>query len=118
MPLVEQLFESAEALAVFVNGRYRVIGIDQGAKKITVAGDISPLLSPTDTFDIVGSTGNDGTYTVDTIACNGTNTEIVTVGAIPDPTADGEVQITPVAQADIVRVSVRDYVYALFYWVP
>jgi len=118
MPLVEQIFESPEELAIFVNSLYPIVGIDDVAEKVVVGRDLTGMLAPTDTFDIVGSTGNDGTYTVSTVTYNGVATEIVVTGNIIDPTVDGDVVVAPVAKADISEIVRRDNVFALFYWVP
>ena len=118
MPIVEQIFESPEELTLFVNSRYPIVGIDTVAEKVVVDRDLTGMLAPTDSFDIVGSTGNDGTYVVSTITFNGTATEIVVTGDITDATVDGEVQVSPVAKADIAEIVRRDNVFALFYWVP
>lgn len=118
MPLVEQIFESPGELTIFVNSEYPIIGVDTVTEKVVVGRDLTGMLAPTDTFDIVGSTGNDGTYTVDTITFNGTATEIVVTGDITDPTVDGAVQVAPIAKADIAEIVRRDNVFALFYWVP
>jgi len=53
-------------------------------------------------FTVTGSTGNDGTYTVDTSAFAASVTEIRTVEAIPDATIDGSLSVAtrhPIASA-------------------
>jgi hypothetical protein len=47
-----------------------------------------------DTFDVSGSTGNDGTYTVAALSDNGRVLRITTVEVIPDPTPDGQIDWT------------------------
>jgi hypothetical protein len=119
MPLVERAFTDAAEMAEFINGRYNIVGINQGLKLVTVAGHRTALLAPTDTFNIVGSTGNNGLYTVNTITVNDEgNTEIVTVEALPSAVADGQIQVDQVAQADIQGIEGRDSIFVLFYWVP
>lgn len=118
MPIVEHLFETSQALAAFVNSRYPIVSVDTVAEKVVVGRDLTGMLAPADTFDIVGSTGNDGTYTISTIIFNGESTEIVVTGDITDATADGDAEVAPVAKADITEIIRRDNVFALFYWVP
>lgn len=57
-----------------------------------VSGDHDSLFDVGHTFDITGSTGNDGTYTVTSSTFDGTNT-IIGVASIPNPTADGQIEI-------------------------
>ena len=118
MPLVEQIFESPAELAIFVNSKYPIVGIDTVAELVVVGRDLTGMLAPTDTFNIVGSTGNDRAYIVSTIAYNGVATEIVVTGDITDATIDGDVVVAPVVKAAIAKIVRRDNIFALFYWVP
>lgn len=67
--------------------RATITGADDTADNFTVDTDLTSDLSAGDTFRVEGSTGNDGTYTVETI----TSSQIDTVESVPDGTADGEV---------------------------
>ncbi len=75
-----------------------VADIDQANKTISATGDISGFLEKGSRINIDGSTGNDRTdirvgYTVVSAVYDGsTNTDIVVKEAIPDATADGNVE--------------------------
>lgn len=71
-----------------------IIAVDTGLEQFTVAGDITTLLGPGDTFEVVGSTGNDGTYTVNTAVFGGVNTVITVLEDITDATVDGNIEYT------------------------
>lgn len=66
-----------------------VTNVNQGTKTFTASIDIRPNLIAGLLFEIQGSTGNDAVYTVASFALNGSETDIVVVEAIPDPTVDG-----------------------------
>lgn len=66
-----------------------VTNVDQGTKTFTASIDITTNLVIGVLFSILGSTGNDGVYTVASFVLNGSETDIVVVEAIPDPTVDG-----------------------------
>lgn len=74
-----------------------VTGVDQtggaGVNFFTLAGPewITGLV-PGQQFNIVGSTGNDGTYTVVSTAANVGDTDVIVVEVIPDGTGDGDAQ--------------------------
>lgn len=87
-------------------GTHAVTAVNQGTKTFTTASDLSSELYAGDPLDILGSTGNDGTYTVVTVTWTGAVTNVVVSEAIPDATADGSMITT-------VIVSVNDIVEAL-----
>ncbi len=66
-----------------------ITAVNQGTKKFTVAGDTTDCLSHGSMIYVDGSTGNDGTYHVQTFEFTGGNTEIIVEEAIPDATVDG-----------------------------
>lgn len=66
---------------------------DIGNDHFTIAGDYTATFLVGDTFVVTGSTGNDGTWTVDHTVLNAGNTEIYTDEDITDATADGKVLI-------------------------
>ena len=78
-----------------------IVGVDDVAQTIELAGDLTRYFKaatlPTGAqgFLINGSTGNDGTYTnaVDATFAAG-KTTITTNEALPDPTVDGNVQLS------------------------
>jgi len=66
---------------------YLIVEVNQGTKTITVNGDRHTL---TGSIDIVGSTGNDGTYTiVSATYVDDAITNIVVMEDLPDATSDG-----------------------------
>ena len=56
---------------------------------IQVSGDHTDDLVNAYSFAVIGSTGNDGTYTVDTVTLVSGNTRIAVNETVPDGTADG-----------------------------
>lgn len=76
---------------------YAIQAVDQTNKTITVAGDQRGKLYPGGRkFSVEGSTGNDGTYTVDgdrrvEFDINNNQTVVPVNESIPDATADGSV---------------------------
>ena len=118
MPMVERAFQSPEELVVFANGKYPIGAVNTTAESITIRNrDLTIFLSPTDTFDISGSTGNNGTWTVSTISCDGQDTTIVVTGDLTDDTPDGIVELGALIQTDVVDIVRRDNLYVLYYWV-
>ena len=71
-----------------------IIGLDDVNKIFTIFGDLTSKISDADTITVIGSTGNDGDYTVAASGVNlvAGNTEITVVEAIPDPVDDGEIE--------------------------
>jgi hypothetical protein len=72
----------AEPLATF----YHITALNQGTKTCTVNGDASALGG---SIAVVGSTGNNGTYTVVSATAGEGDTAIVVAEAIPSAVADG-----------------------------
>lgn len=68
---------------------YHVTDVNQGTKTFTVNGDAHTLSG---SISVVGSTGNDGTYTIVTATFVTDHTDIIVVQAIPSATADGWVK--------------------------
>lgn len=82
-----------------------ITGVNTGSKVFTVAGDKLHLFLSAGTFTIAGSTGNDGTYTIasDSVL-NGSDTDITVNEAIPNATADGNIeQVTGIEVLDWKR---------------
>lgn len=71
-----------------------ITALNQGTPSFTVAGDHTDVLTPASTFDVSGSTGNDGTYTVVGSAFGAGSTVVTVVEAIPDATVDGTIVVT------------------------
>lgn len=68
-----------------------VDGVDQGNRKFTFNGvDLSSEFSRGDTLTIVGSTGNDGAYTVDAVVYAGGNSTIEVIETLASAVADGQ----------------------------
>lgn len=74
---------------------YPIIGVNQGSRIFTIAGDQTAWFQPNDVFAVSGSTGNDGSCTVVTAVLNSGNTDITVSEAIPDATADGDISWKP-----------------------
>lgn len=66
-----------------------IAGVTTGSKRFDVAGDQTSYVEPGDKITVSGSTGNDGTYNVNTVTYSAPNTQIVVVEAVPDATVDG-----------------------------
>jgi hypothetical protein len=71
---------------------YAIIGANTSTETFTISGDHSTELSAAEVFEVLSSTGNDATWTVQSIAFNSPNTDIVVTGDIVDATADGDVE--------------------------
>lgn len=74
-----------------------IVAIDQANQIISVTGDITGYLEKGSRINIVNSTGNNKLfihvgYTVALVSFDATNTIIAVVEAIPDATADGNVE--------------------------
>jgi len=72
------------------NTFFHITAVNQGTKTFTVSPDPTSILVDGDSVTIVGSTGNDGTYTV----ASRDATHIVVTEAVPSATADGWVKKT------------------------
>lgn len=59
------------------------------ANTLTFTGNYTDIFYLNEQFDITGSTGNDGTYTVRKATYNGTSTTVILVESLADPTVDG-----------------------------
>lgn len=68
---------------------YPIIGVNQGTKKFTVAGDKTEHFLPNDTIRIQNSNGNDGYYQVIDSSLFGGNTQIEVDIAIPSSDVSG-----------------------------
>ncbi len=91
-----------------VTKTFDITALDQGAQKLTIAGDHRTLFPVAAALRVVGSTGNDGTYTVDTVTFTGGNTEIVTVETLPDGTVDGVAANSGTAGITVAHLGVGD----------
>jgi len=79
---------------VFVRGiptAFAMDNVDQGLKQFRISGDETQRVIVGDKISVVGSTGNDGFYTVNTVEFNGSKTTFTVDETIPDATIDGEV---------------------------
>lgn len=71
---------------------FGIIAADNVLNTFTIAGDYTAGFVPGTIFDVVGSTCNNGTYTVVSAVFNGTNTIITVIGAVPCVTPDGTIE--------------------------
>jgi hypothetical protein len=100
-------------------GQKRAItAVSTGSDTVTIAGDHTTEFAAGTDFNITGSTGNDGGYTVASVALDGGNT-VITVEAdqaIANATADGYVHVgelgldnTSILTGQTVSVSALTY---------
>lgn len=66
-----------------------ILAVDTATDTITIEGDVTAQLASGDRITIRGSTGNDGGWTVDSVALSGSDTDVTVTGDITDATADG-----------------------------
>jgi hypothetical protein len=87
---------------------WTIIGVNQGAKTFTVAGDKTSECVLRARMRVTRSTGNDGEYIIVSSSYGAPNTTITVNEAIPDATVDGFIAIYKYAQFDasITNVSV------------
>lgn len=71
-----------------VSNSFAITAVNQGAKTFTVTGDASAF-AMNDSLLVLGSTGNDGGYTIVSAVFGAGSTVITVVEAIPSATADG-----------------------------
>ncbi len=79
---------------------YNITGVNQGAKTFTIAESVAFQFTDGDQFAIAGSTGNDGTYTINGNATG--TTSIIVDEAIPNAVVDGAISLTLSAE-DVSR---------------
>ncbi len=72
-------------------GKGGMVSIDQVNKKLVTPGNFATYFNSISKFKVVGSTGNDGIYTVVSAVDDGVNTEIEVSEAIPSAVVDGRV---------------------------
>lgn len=73
------------------NTAYTINGINTGTETVSFSGNHASEFVVGSNFTITGSSGNNATWYVSTVANNGGNTDIVVTGNITDSTADGVV---------------------------
>ena len=85
----ESLVDDTGDGTIHFSHNHAITAVSTGSSTITVAGDHTPEFATDATFKIVGSTGNDGSYTVASSAF-GADTVITVNETITDSTFDGE----------------------------
>jgi hypothetical protein len=73
---------------------FAIVAVSVGNQEFEVLGDKTFELFGGVPITVVGSTGNDGNYTTDTVTFNGTNTVIKVDQAVPSAVADGALSYT------------------------
>jgi len=75
--------------------RFPITDADTGKEEFTIDGNVGQALTAGDPFDVAGSSGNDGNYTVSAATFDSSTDEtVITVsGTVPDGTADGFVEL-------------------------
>ncbi|MGZ4037137.1 MAG: hypothetical protein ACXVPQ_04865, partial [Bacteroidia bacterium] len=66
------------------DGSFNVLSVDKIARTFVVSGAYNRVFFPGETIQIIHSDLNDGSYTIDTVTLNGSNTEIQVVEDIFD----------------------------------
>lgn len=74
-----------------LTGDFAITAVDTGTDTFTISGNRSGVFIAGDTFTVTGSTGNNATYTVESITYSDPNTLIVVTGDISDATVDGNI---------------------------
>ncbi len=69
---------------------FDITDVIQGSKLFKFLGDQTDQIVAGDMISVVGSTGNDGFYTVAAVSFGTGKTSVEVVEAIPDATADGD----------------------------
>ena len=70
--------------------QYDIASVDTAANMFFLNGDQTDAFTTSQTFSIIGSTGNNGTYTATNVAFSVvTNQTVITVASVIDPTVDG-----------------------------
>lgn len=94
----------------FLDNSYAIGDVDDAAETFTVSGeDATAIFSAGAEFVVTGSTGNDGTWTVDTSVLSGADTVITVTGNITNATVDGNIttdfwEIIRVSRTEIAGV--------------
>jgi len=73
--------------------KYGITAVNTGTETFTIAGDSRAVFPATTTFTVTNSTGNNGTWTVSSVALTGGNTVITVTGNITNATADGIINV-------------------------
>ena len=81
-------------LQIKIERDYSITAVNTGSKQFTIAGDRRRYFNVGGGFSVTGSTGNDGDYTVASLALSGGNTLIVVNETVASAVADGAVTLT------------------------
>jgi hypothetical protein len=86
-------YDTASELWVDIMPKFTIDGAVTGTKTLIVSGDgdLSALFVAGGEIVVVGSTANDGTYTIDSVGWSDPDFTIVVVDAFPSAVADGTV---------------------------
>jgi len=79
---------------IVTRGAFAIVGVDTSNEIFRISGDETARFSVGDTFEVSGSTGNDGTYTVSALNYDSGNdeTDITVQEDVTDSTADGDIR--------------------------
>lgn len=69
-----------------------IVALDQDAHYFELAGDVTTTFTGVTSIEVIGSSQNDGVYTLDEALVEAENTRLTVLEEIPDPTADGFLQ--------------------------
>jgi len=83
------LYPSFDHFEIWRSGVHPITGVDQVLKTFNILGEYAAFFTVGETFDVIGSTGNDGTYTIVSASELSGVTIIEVLEAIPSAVIDG-----------------------------
>ena len=96
-------------------GHADIIAVNQPGKVFTLSGDHTATIQIGETVAIMRSTGNDGTYTVASVALSGSDTLVTVNEVVPSAVADGEMGWLDAAIRYYPELSIGDCCYCKSY---
>jgi len=93
---------------------YNIVAVDTVGESFSIAGDQTAEFAPGVTFEVNGSTGNDGDWVVNMSVFIGGNTLIIVTGDITNAVADGALKAYTIPVADELRIVFWDTVTSAF----
>lgn len=81
--------ETKSSILGLTNVDFPITGVTITTGPFVVTGNFQTIIVPGEIFEVTGSTGNDGFFTVLTAVDNAGDTEITTVETVPSGVADG-----------------------------
>ncbi|HLP11588.1 MAG TPA: hypothetical protein VK177_06605 [Flavobacteriales bacterium] len=95
----------ADGQIVLLEAGYNITAVDQDKHMFTInSADLSRKLFAGDGFSVIGSTGNNGNYSIRDIYKSGVNTIVIVEEQLPSAIADGD--LTYAKQIPITRIDI------------